>query len=272
MRKLTTEKVVERIKKIHGDKFDTSTVEYVNYDTPITLICPKHGKIQMTVTNLFKGKGCFKCYHEKPSTRRSPKEYVIKKVEEKNAGRFKILNFQGYRNIDIIELYCDKKSKNNLEHGSFKLSINNFLRGEGCPICKESKLENNIISLLQQENIEIVRQKTFDWLKYKAKQKIDVFLPQYNVAIECQGRQHFKPIKRFGGEEGFKAILNLDINKFKLCNEHGINLIYLFPKEEVDISLVNKEYKIYKPNENIFYSNEEIIKYIKRLTRKAERN
>lgn len=40
----------------------------------------------------------------------------------------------------------------------------------------------------------------FDWLSL---QKLDFYLNDYNVAIECQGIQHFKECEHFGGKNGF---------------------------------------------------------------------
>ena len=33
---------------------------------------------------------------------------------------------------------------------------------------------------------------------------LDFFLPDYDISIEYQGRQHFMSVEKFGGEEGFK--------------------------------------------------------------------
>lgn len=40
-------------------------------------------------------------------------------------------------------------------------------------------------------NIKYERYKKFSWLK---KQNLDFYLPDYNIAIECQGIQHFEPL------------------------------------------------------------------------------
>lgn len=41
----TTEKFVSKAQTIHGDKYDYSKVNYVDQYTPVTIICPKHGRI-----------------------------------------------------------------------------------------------------------------------------------------------------------------------------------------------------------------------------------
>ena len=55
---------------------------------------------------------------------------------------------------------------------------------------------------------------------------LDFFLPQYNVAIEVQGIQHYKPIKYWGDKETFQKVLDRDNLKRKLCEENNIKLVY----------------------------------------------
>jgi very-short-patch-repair endonuclease len=56
--------------------------------------------------------------------------------------------------------------------------------------------------------------------------RLDFYLPEYNVAIECQGIQHFEPIDFFGGENALKERKELDSLKKKLCDKHGIKIFY----------------------------------------------
>ena len=44
MIKNTLENFIEKAKKIHGDKYDYSKVEYVNNRTKVCIICPEHGE------------------------------------------------------------------------------------------------------------------------------------------------------------------------------------------------------------------------------------
>ena len=56
---------IERARKIHGDKYDYSAVEYITYHTKVCIICPKHGKFWQTPSTHLKidrnGCGCPKC-------------------------------------------------------------------------------------------------------------------------------------------------------------------------------------------------------------------
>lgn len=56
---------------------------------------------------------------------------------------------------------------------------------------------------------------------------LDFYLPEYNVAIEYQGEQHFRPIIKFGGQQDFELRKKRDEIKNKLCKKHEIPIIYL---------------------------------------------
>ena len=55
---------------------------------------------------------------------------------------------------------------------------------------------------------------------------LDFFLPEYGVAIECQGGQHFSPTELFGGEDFYKITIERDKMKKQLCEQHRINVLY----------------------------------------------
>ena len=58
---MTTSEFIAKAKNIHGDKYDYSKVEYVKYDTPVTIICPEHGEFQQKPYIHLDGSGCQKC-------------------------------------------------------------------------------------------------------------------------------------------------------------------------------------------------------------------
>lgn len=55
---------------------------------------------------------------------------------------------------------------------------------------------------------------------------LDFYLPDYDIGIECQGRQHFVPVDAFGGKMGFEDTVTRDKTKKRLCEENGIKLLY----------------------------------------------
>jgi hypothetical protein len=99
------------------------------------------------------------------------------------------------------------------------------MTGSGCQKCNESHLEKIVNNILGKTCIS---QQKFSWL---GRQSIDSYMSDYNIAIECQGGQHFFKIDIFGGEEGFTKIKQRDITKYNLCKENGIGMIYITNKK-----------------------------------------
>ena len=52
---------------------------------------------------------------------------------------------------------------------------------------------------------------------------LDVYIPKYHVAIECQGAQHFADRGKF---EKLSIRQNKDKLKYDLCEKHGITVLY----------------------------------------------
>ena len=57
-KRFTKEDFIERAKKAHGDKFDYSKVEYINIETKVCIICPKHGEFWQRPNDHIRGIGC----------------------------------------------------------------------------------------------------------------------------------------------------------------------------------------------------------------------
>ena len=66
MKKKTREQFIEDARKVHGDKYDYSKVEYVNCKEKVTLICPEHGDFLITPDNHIRGRGCPICRYIRP--------------------------------------------------------------------------------------------------------------------------------------------------------------------------------------------------------------
>ena len=82
-------------------------------------------------------------------------------------------------------------------------------------------MERDIRLFLIKENENFIQEYKTEWLGL---QTLDFYLPKYNIAIECQGKQHFG----LGGwiSNEFEAIKERDERKRKLCKENGIKLLY----------------------------------------------
>lgn len=61
---------------------------------------------------------------------------------------------------------------------------------------------------------------------------MDFYLPAFNIAIECQGIQHFEPKDFFGGYNGLSEIVKRDNRKLKKCLSNNIEMIYVIDNEK----------------------------------------
>ncbi|MCE5272529.1 hypothetical protein LLH00_14715, partial [bacterium] len=91
---------------------------------------------------------------------------------------------------------------------------------------------------------EVVHQARPSWL---GMQKLDIFIPSLKLAIEYQGKQHFEPVKLFGGEEGLSQTKKLDEQKARLCKENKIDLIYFSYKDNINRKEIEYRLKEFIP-------------------------
>lgn len=60
----TTEQFIEDARKVHGDLYDYSKVNYINSWEPVCIICSKHGEFWQTPVVHLSGSGCQKCMYK----------------------------------------------------------------------------------------------------------------------------------------------------------------------------------------------------------------
>ena len=221
--KHTTSEFIAEAIKVHGKKYDYSKVEYKGYDEPVDIICPTHGLFKQSWNNHIRsGQECPMCAHR---SRPYTTEEFVARAKEIHGDKY------GYDNVEYeterkeIDILCKK-------HGLFKQKPVDHLRGCGCSKCNESKLEIRIGELLREIGIEYIPQKTFSWLGL---QSLDFYLPQLNIAIECQGEQHYKEMffnRHYAN--GLQHTKELDIIKQQKCNDHGITILYYSKEKYAD--------------------------------------
>jgi hypothetical protein len=57
----TVDVFIQESKEVHGNSYDYSKVEYVDSDTPVKIICKKHGEFLKCPRHHLRGGGCMKC-------------------------------------------------------------------------------------------------------------------------------------------------------------------------------------------------------------------
>jgi hypothetical protein len=201
-------------------------------NTRIKYICPKHG-IQITkIYALTLRHGCKQCQYENQKLSSS----YVKKVIEKYGGN--ILNPEDY--IDIksknLELICPKCNQ------IFLTSYNSFIsvKGQYCPSCSKSQSngEFKISNFLNEHKINFISEYCFSDCKDINSLPFDFYLPEINVCIEYQGKQHYEPVEFFGGEERFKIQQRHDNIKKKYCKNNNIKFICIPYTELNNISTI----------------------------------
>ena len=68
---------------------------------------------------------------------------------------------------------------------------------------------------------------------FLGRQHYDVYLPDYKIALEYQGIQHFTPVSIFGGEKGYKKNIERDRYKKQLSKKNGVCLIEVLPDYDI---------------------------------------
>lgn len=245
------EEFIEKSIKIFGNKNDYSEVEYEGNKVKVKIKCIKHDISfnQKPNVHLSGREGCPKCIGKVTNV----SDFIIKgnKVHK---------NFYNYEQVkyeyitDLLKIICPI-------HGLFEQRGSNHLHGQGCPKCGQNNLsEYKLVSFIKNSlpNINLIEQAKPDWLKGKTnRQSLDIFLSDFNIAIEYQGVQHFKPINFFGGQKAFEYLQRLDERKRELCKENNIILFYFTYK----INDIPTDYpdKVYSKESDLINKIKELI-------------
>jgi len=129
-RKLTTNDFIVNGRKIHGDKYDYSLVDYKDNKSKVKIICPEHGVFEKSYLNhVINKQGCPQCSYDKLSTEKTLSQDVVLK-------RFKLIHGDKYDYSKVIY----KNINENVTiicpvHGEFIQTPNNHLKKYGCPKC-----------------------------------------------------------------------------------------------------------------------------------------
>lgn len=226
MKKKITKEFIDDSKKIHGDRYDYSLVDYKNSYTNIKIICSIHGEFPQTPQGHLSGQGCKKCYGRLVSDTNS----FIEQSNIIHNNKYDYLSVN-YINSNLeVKIICKK-------HGEFNQKPYIHLQGKGCSDCNESRGENKIKSILLNNNILFENQKTFDGCKFKNKLRFDFYLPKYNICIEYDGEQHFNEISYYGGKNKLYKTKIYDKIKTEYCKNNNIKLLRIKYNENIEDKL-----------------------------------
>jgi hypothetical protein len=181
----------------------------------IKLECDKGHIYKQDRMNLLSGRGCNEC---RIANKGIDKEHLIPLFKSIHGDYF-TYNIENYKNVHTkIDITCRNGH-------NFKQKVSNHLQGKGCNICRESAGERFIAIYLESNNIKYTRQKRYKDCKYINILPFDFHLTDYDILIEYDGIQHFKPIDVFGGEKEFAKTQIRDKIKNEYCLNNNIHLI-----------------------------------------------
>ena len=237
----STEDFIQDARKVHGDKYDYSEVDYQGNNKKVKIICPTHGSFPQTPSVHLGGSGCDTCNREYSYIKmRKSLEDFIQDARKVHGDRYDYSNVDYQGTNKKVNIICKKHDF------EFPQSPANHLKGNGCPICAESKGEKYVANILDNRNIEYVKGKRFeDCRGFCRTLSFDFYLPDYNIFIEYDGRHHFKPVNLWGGDDNLKKQQMYDTIKNEYAKRNNIKLIripYTLPLKDVD-NLLTTEIK-----------------------------
>ena len=249
------EEFIKEAKKVHGELYDYNEVVYKDSHSKVKIICHKkdkngieHGIFEQVAKNHLKGENCPKCKFENLALiNKSTTDEFINKSNKIHNGKYSYSKTV-YVNSKLPVIITCKK------HGDFEQTPKTHLKGHGCPKCNQSKMESEVINFLESKHIRYIYQASCKDLKWLSKQSLDFYLPDYGIAVECQGAQHFTPVIIFGGKEGFLTNVKRDISKYYKCISNNIKLLYYIDKSIIEQVIDNKTYNNIYDTTNTFYN------------------
>lgn len=130
--KLTQDEFIIKSKKIFGEKYDYSKVEYINNYTKVDIICREHGVFSQKPNNHLNGSVCFKCGLENRIKTRTSKKWLSDFISV-HGDKYNYSKVNYLKSSIRVIIIC----KN---HGEFIQTPNSHLRGAGCKKCAVTKV------------------------------------------------------------------------------------------------------------------------------------
>lgn len=213
--------------------------EYVNAQTPIKIVHHKCNYVwSIKPYSFISGTRCPKC---NGGVSMSEKEF-IKRVAEVFGKEYSVLDKykSAHTSIRVRHNRCGEVFQT-------KPYILIDLK-RGCPVCRESHGERRIREYLIENQISFEAQKKFSDCKDRLPLPFDFYLNDYNLVIEYDGEQHFKPVEFFGGKKSYELRHKHDLIKDDYCKQKGISILripYTITDEYID-SKIQKQLNNFK--------------------------
>ena len=234
------------LKMYIGTKYNYSEVIYKNNKTKVKIECSIHGYFEQAPQDHLTGKGCSKC-----------SKYTVRWNTISFIERVSLIHKFKYTYEKTV--YTTSKNKVIItckKHGDFYQGVSHHINGHGCPTCGicTSLTELKFITLLETLDVLYIQSYRPSWLK---KKELDIYIPEYNLAIEINGFLYHHSTKNLTSfaKHGYKSF-DYHLNKYEQCQTLGINLLHIFDFEDIEKWLeLLKLYLITPESYNITFNN-----------------
>ena len=224
--KKAKENFIEKAKKVHGDKFDYSQVVYERSCLKVKIKCNRCGQyFYQTPNNHLTGQGCPYCKDALNSKKQLKSlETFIEEAKAIHGDKYDYSQVVYEGTNKKVKIYCKKCKRFFYKSPSKHLSYK-----QGCPHCvlHHSRGENDVYDWLIANKIDFITQKKFTDCRDKRPLPFDFYLPEYNICIEYQGRQHYKFEKNSQyckTKEEYLSVKQHDKIKREYCLKNNIKL------------------------------------------------
>lgn len=238
---------IDKSKKIHGDKFDYSKVDYRTAKTKVVITCLEHGDFLVTPNNHLSGNGCPKCLG-RGFTPTEQLENFIKDGHRIHNNKY------DYSRVNITDkkltIICPI-------HGEFIQSkIGHITNKSGCPDC--GGIKKGISRRLSKDEFVAKANEThnhrytYDNVVYQGAHK------KVNVTCPTHGDFSISPANHWSNEVGCPSCFNSNPSKGEVKIHDWLtkhNIFFEFQKSFPDLYYKSKngrlKYDFYIPEKNL---------------------
>ena len=213
--------------KIHSNKYTYTESSYVSLDHNTTISCPTHGEFAQNAGVHSRGHGCPKCANNMITEKlRITNEEFIEKCINKHGA---IYDYSKTEYVSILHgticITCKK-------HGDFMQRPGDHLNGgHGCPKC--AREIHNFKSAPEYEIIDFLKSHGITNIVHSDHHlgiELDIFLPDFNLAIEYNGIYWHSS----GSRDSDLKLSKQHLYKTEMCERNGITLLHIFELEWTD--------------------------------------
>ncbi len=179
---------IDKARKVHGDKYDYSKINYVSSTEKINIICSKHGIFSQRASNHLLGCGCRKCNLKLPINPKITTCDFIEKAKTIHGDKY------DYSLVEYINSHTKIKIRCNNNH-IFDQTPGSHLNGNGCHVCSRTSKMNTESFIKKSKEIH---NDIYDYslVNYKNNtEKVKIICKKHGV-FETRANNHISKLKR----------------------------------------------------------------------------